>query len=177
MNTGKVILINIKQRTRTPPKNTFYIGRGSLFGNPYKISSTLGRKQVIECFTEFWYDDLIHQIEIQEKLYEMIDLLNQREDVYLSCFCAPLPCHGDVIKSTLESTPVYIGETIIRPCPDCRKHEQDLDDAINIYGPKSRLMNVCLSPDFDPECRCTVCGTVHRINTPQQKYRLVGHNR
>lgn len=64
-----------------------YIGRPSEFGNPFPISKTASRLDVLERYGRW-----VHQ---------QPDLLNkirsELRDKDLVCFCAPLPCHGDVL--------------------------------------------------------------------------------
>lgn len=80
-----------------------YIGRGSPLGNPYPIDNATGntRKVVIDCY-RIW---LKEQIDTNNKLVcnELNRLvgLAQQGELKLQCFCAPLPCHGDVIKQVL----------------------------------------------------------------------------
>ena len=33
---------------------------------------------------------------------EMYEKYKNGEDIYLECYCAPEPCHGDIIKDRLE---------------------------------------------------------------------------
>ena len=33
---------------------------------------------------------------------EIYEKYKNGEDIYLECYCAPLPCHGDIIKDKLE---------------------------------------------------------------------------
>ncbi len=64
-----------------------YIGRGGPFGNPFRIGPDGSREEVIKKF-EIWLrsqPDLIEQVKRE--------LRGKR----LGCFCAPLPCHGDVL--------------------------------------------------------------------------------
>ncbi len=63
-----------------------YIGRGSKWGNPYKIGEDGDRAQVIAKH-EAW---LRQQPELMAALGE----LRGRD---LVCFCAPAPCHGDLL--------------------------------------------------------------------------------
>jgi len=66
---------------------THYIGRGSLFGNPYKIGKDGTRKEVINKY-EKW-------IRKQPKILEAIYYLP--ESAILGCYCNPKACHGDII--------------------------------------------------------------------------------
>jgi hypothetical protein len=63
-----------------------YIGRGSKWGNPFRIGPDGDRAAVIAKF-ERWIAD-------QHQLLRALDELRGRD---LVCFCAPLPCHGDLL--------------------------------------------------------------------------------
>lgn len=64
-----------------------YIGRGSPWGNPYRIDQYHSRAQVIWAY-EKWIMD---QPEFIEEVKKELKGKN------LVCFCAPLPCHGDIL--------------------------------------------------------------------------------
>ena len=67
-----------------------YIGRGSKWGNPFKIGVDGDRKTVINLYREW----IIHQ-----PVFNDIEELRGKT---LGCFCHPLPCHGDVLVEFLE---------------------------------------------------------------------------
>lgn len=66
-----------------------YIGRGSVWGNPFPMRNTSDaeRKRVIVA-----YED--HLLASPLLLARISTLHGKR----LACFCAPKPCHGDVLK-------------------------------------------------------------------------------
>jgi hypothetical protein len=64
-----------------------YIGRPSKWGNPYAISENFSRLQAIEAYRKYLDDN--------PKLIE--DAKRELKGQNLVCFCAPLPCHGDVL--------------------------------------------------------------------------------
>ncbi|WP_208456815.1 DUF4326 domain-containing protein [Burkholderia sp. BCC0397] len=80
-----------------------YIGRGTRWGNPFEIShgpDGASREEVIEKYrkhfeAEVWPDP--------EQRSALLSLRGYR----LGCFCAPLPCHGDVIAEYLNK---YVDE-------------------------------------------------------------------
>lgn len=61
-----------------------YIGRPSKWGNPFVIGRDGTRAQVIEHYRALMRG---HEVEIRQELRGKI----------LGCYCAPLPCHGDVL--------------------------------------------------------------------------------
>jgi hypothetical protein len=86
-----------------------YIGRGSIWGNPFRLADTKDddeRARVIEQYEQ-------HLLSQPALMAQLSTLLGKR----LGCFCAPKPCHGDVLKkhaeSALPSSP--IGTTTNQP--------------------------------------------------------------
>lgn len=89
--------MNSKTTVVNKTKESFnvYIGRGSLFGNPYVIGRDGTREQVIERYKE-WFSFLRTDPIVAS---EIIKLKNKK----LGCFCKPLACHGDVIADYVNS--------------------------------------------------------------------------
>lgn len=80
-----------------------YIGRGSPLGNPFKIvANGYTRAQVISMYEEWLKNQILNGN--KAIISEINRLLNiaANGDLILRCYCAPLPCHGDVIKKFLE---------------------------------------------------------------------------
>ena len=72
-----------------------YIGRGSVWGNPFYIGHDGTREQVIELYRRHLWKQ-IQSGEITKE--QLLSLRGKR----LGCFCKPLPCHGDVIVRAIE---------------------------------------------------------------------------
>ena len=68
-----------------------YIGRGSIWGNPFVIGRDGDRAEVIRKYEAY----LASQPELIVRLPE---LRGKR----IGCFCAPQACHGDVLKRWAE---------------------------------------------------------------------------
>ncbi len=68
------------------------IDRRSKWGNPYHINKQHDREAVIEQYREY----------IEGKP-DLLDDLRSLEPHRLFCWCAPQPCHGDVLKELLEA--------------------------------------------------------------------------
>lgn len=64
------------------PRDAVYVGRGSPWGNPFRISYAQDRAKVIERFR-----------------CEVLPTLDVRPLIgkSLVCFCAPKPCHADLL--------------------------------------------------------------------------------
>jgi len=83
----KTIVVN---KTKNPPFD-IYVGRPSVWGNPFVIGPDGTRTEVIAKYEEYIRSrpDLMAQVkELKGKV--------------LACYCAPLPCHGDVLAKLAE---------------------------------------------------------------------------
>lgn len=69
------------------PVDAVYIGRGSIFGNPFTIGKDGDRSTVIEKFRAYLFED-------QELLARVRSELTGKD---LVCYCKPAACHGDVL--------------------------------------------------------------------------------
>ena len=78
----------------TAPKDAVYIGRGSVYGNPYVIGKHGTREEVIDKYRKD-LKDCLDDPETQEALLAL-------DGKDLVCFCAPKPCHGDVLIDAVK---------------------------------------------------------------------------
>lgn len=78
-------VVNI--RSHTGELWNVYIGRPSPYGNPFVIGRDGNRQEVIEKYRTW----LLGQPNLIRRIKE--DLAGKT----LGCFCAPLPCHGDIL--------------------------------------------------------------------------------
>ena len=69
------------------PQSAVYIGRGSKWGNPFKIGVHGTREEVIDKYVNYLHDNM-HLVEEAQKELRGKDLV---------CYCSPCPCHGDVL--------------------------------------------------------------------------------
>jgi len=74
-------------------RGAIYIGRGSKWGNPFRIGLEGDRATVIAKY-ERW-------LRTQHHLLRALDELKGHD---LVCFCAPLPCHGDLLLRLANAT-------------------------------------------------------------------------
>lgn len=74
-------------------KYDIYIGRGSIWGNPFKIGRNGTRKDVIEQYREYIMNKPL-----------LLKELPKLKGKTLGCFCKPLACHGDVLLELLDKT-------------------------------------------------------------------------
>jgi len=75
---------------------TKYIGRPSIFGNPYTIGLDGTREVVITKFKKYFYNKIETDEHFKNRVLEL-------EGHTLGCYCSPKACHGDVIIEWLEN--------------------------------------------------------------------------
>lgn len=86
----KTTVVNLKNS-----KYDIYIGRGSVFGNPFRMYKEEQRIEVIEKYKQYFYK----RITTDENFYHDVCELKGK---ILGCYCKPLACHGDIIVQYLE---------------------------------------------------------------------------
>lgn len=75
-----------------------YIGRPSMWGNPYSSKKGTLAKYYVGSKSEA-IQNYEQYIESSPKLLEALKDLN---GIRLGCWCAPKPCHGDVLVKLIE---------------------------------------------------------------------------
>ena len=99
------------RKIETHHKNNFYIGRGSVLGNPYThitdkktkaIYQAKDRDDAIEKYSHYY--DLMYgsNLAFTKAIDTIYEVYKTGEDVYLECYCSPLRCHGDIIVEKLQ---------------------------------------------------------------------------
>ena len=79
----------------TAPKDAVYIGRGSMWGNPFVIGRDGDRDEVCEKYEAM----LASQIDSGSISIQDLAALHGKD---LVCFCAPKRCHGDTLIIAAE---------------------------------------------------------------------------
>jgi len=85
----------LNKRTDKILPDAIYVGRPSKWGNPFKMNdpllpaglSMLGRRKAVIDEYRLW---IIRQP-------DLIDSLSELKGKDLVCWCAPLPCHADIL--------------------------------------------------------------------------------
>ena len=111
---GRIIVYNIHSEDFTNMSNNFYIGRtreGNPLSNPFthkgsgskiakKVFNT--REEAIEAYKEYFDENYGKDNELTRAFDAIYEHYRNGEDVYLQCFCHPLPCHGDYLAERME---------------------------------------------------------------------------
>lgn len=89
----KTTVVNIRGKGRRACD--VYIGRPSKWGNPFKIGRDGNRETVIDRYRGY----LVSKVnEGSITLSDLAGLSGKR----LGCYCAPEPCHGDVLADLAD---------------------------------------------------------------------------
>ena len=111
---GKIYVYNCHNEDYTSEPNNFYIGRsksGNPLGNPFTHNgkrsnlaklSFKTREEAINAYRIYFKRAYGKDEELTKAFDEIYEHYKNGEDVYLQCFCKPLPCHGDVIAEVLQ---------------------------------------------------------------------------
>lgn len=79
-----------------------YIGRPSILGNPFEMEDESQRAAVISQFRSWLWNKIKLQDPVVLGELQRLKAIADNGDLVLVCWCAPLPCHADVIKKCIE---------------------------------------------------------------------------
>jgi hypothetical protein len=113
---GKIHILNIsRDADHSTDEGYFYVGRSkkisSPLGNPFthggkrtslaKLSFPTA-KQAIEAY-ELFFDKMYGTNDEFTKAFDDIyEVYKSGKDIYLGCWCAPNPCHAEIIAKKLQ---------------------------------------------------------------------------
>lgn len=87
-------IVNLKTH---PSPDAVYIGRPGPFGNPFVIGPDGSRSEVIQKFRDYFHE----RLKIDPDWKKKVEGLRGKT---LSCYCAPLNCHGEVFEAYLNKS-------------------------------------------------------------------------
>ena len=96
---------NVYNKRHTYPADAVYVGRGSDWGNLYKIGEDGTREEVIEKFEKVYVPAIL------KKIPDWLEPLRGKD---LVCWCFPKACHADVLLRLANAEPENIRPFIIR---------------------------------------------------------------
>lgn len=103
-----IIVVNGFKHGTFSDERTVYIGRpgrglkGSPLANPESLKSEVDRAANIQRYRRWLFDRLVEGSPQLAELQRIAALEKELGTVYLACFCAPKPCHGDIIASAIR---------------------------------------------------------------------------
>lgn len=90
------------ENKRTYKGEGIYIGRPSVLENPFRLRIDGNREEVIELFRDYAIAKSKNEDNFYFALFVIADAIRMGKTIHLVCWCAPLPCHGDVIREMVE---------------------------------------------------------------------------
>jgi len=78
-----------------------YVARPSVLGNPFVIGRDGNRQQVIARYRAWLWQQLQQVDSPQRRALEELLEQARSQPLALQCWCHPLPCHAQVIRSAL----------------------------------------------------------------------------
>jgi hypothetical protein len=141
-------VIHIKEAPpnwRTNP-DYVYIGRGSKWGNPFKIGESSTRDDVIYLYKKW----ILCQESLINELFEL-------DGKILVCYCKPLACHGDVLVDLLHQKKLLI-ETAVGEVADsmgpciCDSHHDYTCPMCEVLQTLNKLAYKILRYQNEKEC-------------------------
>ena len=79
---------------RSGERFDIFIGRPSKWGNPFSVEK-YGRTECIRLYKQALWQKM------KDPVYRAM-ILRELDGKVLQCFCAQLPCHGDVLIAAIE---------------------------------------------------------------------------
>lgn len=87
-----------------------YIGRGSVYGNPFPMNGENDRDACIEKYYQYFKKIMssdnknsLSNTALKTAILTLVSRVYQGEHITLGCFCKPKSCHGDVIKRFIDA--------------------------------------------------------------------------
>ena len=109
-----IYVYNMHEEDHTNEKCNYYVGRsksGNPLGNPFthngvrksiaKLSFNT-REEAIEAYKIYFKKMYGGDNDLTKAFDEIYEHYKKGEDIYLGCFCKPLPCHADFLAEELQ---------------------------------------------------------------------------
>jgi hypothetical protein len=105
---------NMHDEDHTNEKCNWYVGRsksGNPLGNPFThngVRKSLAklsfktREEAIEAYKIYFKKMYGGDNDLTKSFDEIYEHYKKGEDIYLGCFCKPLPCHADFLAEELQ---------------------------------------------------------------------------
>lgn len=107
-----IIVYNRAEEDHSQHPNNYPIFRGgSILGNPYTdkpLKKTMAiyhvrtREEAIARYSAYFDMKYNTDDDFRNIVDEIYEKYRNGEDIYLECYCKPLPCHGDIIAEKLQ---------------------------------------------------------------------------
>jgi hypothetical protein len=109
-----IYVYNMHEEDFSNKPNNYYVGRsksGNPLGNPFTHNgvrksiaklSFKTREEAIEAYKIYFKKMYGGDNDLTKAFDEIYEHYKNGEDIYLGCFCKPLPCHADFLAEELQ---------------------------------------------------------------------------
>lgn len=109
-----IYVYNMHEEDFSNKPNNYYVGRsksGNPLGNPFTHNgvrksiaklSFKTREEAIEAYKIYFKKMYGGDNDLTKSFDEIYEHYKEGEDIYLGCFCKPLPCHADFLAEELQ---------------------------------------------------------------------------
>lgn len=108
---GIIVYNRTKEDYSSSPNNYPIYRGGSILGNPYTsikdrktkaMHVVNSKEEAIKRYASYFDMMYSGNLDFQTLVDEIYEKYKSGETIFLECYCAPNPCHGDIIKKKLE---------------------------------------------------------------------------
>lgn len=101
---GIIQVVNIRQFSEKTITDgvCIHIFRPNILGNPFYMRDESERELVNIKFHKYLQEEYRKRGKVYDELMRLVDLVKYGHNLYLICFCAPKPCHGDIIAQAIR---------------------------------------------------------------------------
>ena len=99
-------IVHVKKGGLSLNPGVTYIGRegngfrGSVLGNPFPMPKYT-RDECVALYKKWLWGHIQSKDVIYDELMKLVVLHKSGKNLKLGCWCAPLGCHGDIVKSAI----------------------------------------------------------------------------
>lgn len=94
-------MVNCKTAPTNLTCSRIYIGRPSVYGNPIRLSAGEPRGATLERYEVYLRSQCKHGGTLKNAILKLAERVARGENIELECFCAPLGCHGDLLRKAI----------------------------------------------------------------------------
>lgn len=96
----EITAITVKNLRTTMHINAWQVrvDRGTPFGNPFKLHSEKERQDVCDKYHAYFYEKLKANAKFKANVDDLEKIYKLYGKLELLCWCAPKPCHADIIR-------------------------------------------------------------------------------
>lgn len=96
---GEIPITVVNKRHKKTELARTYIGRGSVYGNPFIMQLEEERDTVCEAYQAYFDKRIVEDPGFLEAMHRLARTARRQGYLKLECFCAPKRCHGETLAN------------------------------------------------------------------------------